>query len=96
MANINQTMTPAFSADTQAIGCMAHTLHLAARDGLNTLAQPLPSSGLHQNDELDLPGPMSITSIVDQPDGTDLNYGSIISQIARLGSDLPQSPQRHE
>ncbi|MBW0523481.1 hypothetical protein O181_063196 [Austropuccinia psidii MF-1] len=30
MANIIQTMTPAFSADTQAIGCMAHTLHLAA------------------------------------------------------------------
>ncbi|MBW0537295.1 hypothetical protein O181_077010 [Austropuccinia psidii MF-1] len=50
MANIIQNMTPAFSADTQAIGCMAHTLHLAAQDGLNNLAQPLPSSGLHQND----------------------------------------------
>ncbi|MBW0561188.1 hypothetical protein O181_100903 [Austropuccinia psidii MF-1] len=96
MANIIQTMTPAFSADTQAIACMTHTLHLAARDGLNTLAQPLPSSGLHQNDELDLPGPMSIASIIYQPDRTDLNYGSIISQIAQLGSYLLQSPQQCE
>ncbi|MBW0500156.1 hypothetical protein O181_039871 [Austropuccinia psidii MF-1] len=96
MANIIQTMTPAFSADTQTIGCMAHTLHLAAQDGLNTLAQPLPSSGFHQNDKLDLPGPMSIASIVDQPDGTDLNYGLIISQIAQLDSYLSQSPQPRE
>ncbi|MBW0580442.1 hypothetical protein O181_120157, partial [Austropuccinia psidii MF-1] len=96
MANIIQTMTPAFSADTQAVGCMAHTLHLAAQDGLNTLAQPLPSSGFHQNDELDLPGPMSIASIVDQPDGMDLHYGSIISRITQLGSYLRQTPQRHE
>ncbi|MBW0474180.1 hypothetical protein O181_013895 [Austropuccinia psidii MF-1] len=76
MANIIQTMTLAFSADTQAIGCMAHTLHLATQDGLNTLAWPLPSSGLNQNDKSGLPGPMSIASIAYQPDGMDLNYGS--------------------
>ncbi|MBW0494458.1 hypothetical protein O181_034173 [Austropuccinia psidii MF-1] len=82
MANIIQNMTPAFSADTQAIGCMAHTLHLATQDGFNTLAWPLPSSGLHQNDKLGLPSAISIASIVDQPDGTYLNYGSTIFQIA--------------
>ncbi|MBW0495017.1 hypothetical protein O181_034732 [Austropuccinia psidii MF-1] len=39
---------------------------------------------------------MSIASIVEQPDGTDLNYGSIISQTVQLGSYLGQSPQQRE
>ncbi|MBW0534269.1 hypothetical protein O181_073984 [Austropuccinia psidii MF-1] len=90
------TMTLAFSYDTQAIGCMAHTLHMASQDGLNTLAWPLPYSALHKNDKLDLPGPASAARIVDKLDGTELNYGSIISQIAQLGSYLCQSPQQRE
>ncbi|MBW0581362.1 hypothetical protein O181_121077 [Austropuccinia psidii MF-1] len=72
---IIQTMTLDFSSDTQAIGCMAHTLHLAAQDGLNTLARPLPSSVLNKNEKLDLPHPISAARIVYQPDGTELNYG---------------------
>ncbi|MBW0541748.1 hypothetical protein O181_081463 [Austropuccinia psidii MF-1] len=80
---------PTFHADTHSIGYMAHIIHLAARDGLsaltntNTTATPIG----HQ---------MDLSNLLDIPDGTHLQYDSIILQIAKLGSYLQQSSQCRE
>ncbi|MBW0576676.1 hypothetical protein O181_116391 [Austropuccinia psidii MF-1] len=72
---------PNFHADTHSIGCMEHIIHLAACNGLsaltntNTTATPIG----HQ---------MDLSNILDKPDGTHLQYDSIILQIAKLGSYL--------
>ncbi|MBW0475142.1 hypothetical protein O181_014857 [Austropuccinia psidii MF-1] len=84
-------MCPSFSDLTQSIGCMAHTIHLAARDGLNALSKgptTLPESKV---DDL---GPMAISNLVNPPDGQKINYNSIISRISRLALYLNHSPQR--
>ncbi|MBW0482264.1 hypothetical protein O181_021979 [Austropuccinia psidii MF-1] len=39
---------------------------------------------------------MSISNLIDPPDGLQLNYNSIISHISRLASYLRQSPQQCE
>ncbi|MBW0580140.1 hypothetical protein O181_119855, partial [Austropuccinia psidii MF-1] len=39
---------------------------------------------------------MDLSNLLDTPDGTHLQYDSIISQIAKLGSYLQQSSQRRE
>ncbi|MBW0573371.1 hypothetical protein O181_113086 [Austropuccinia psidii MF-1] len=87
-----QSLCPTYTADTQAIGFMAHTIHLAARDGLNAL-------GNAESDALDssiASDPMAITNLVSHPDKLSLNYNSIITCIGLLASYLHQSPQRHE
>ncbi|MBW0574724.1 hypothetical protein O181_114439 [Austropuccinia psidii MF-1] len=87
-----QSLCPTYTANTQAIGCMAHTIHLEARDGLNAL-------GNAASDALDSSiegGPMAITNLVSPPDGLNLKYNSIITCTGRLASYLHQSPQRHK
>ncbi|MBW0491999.1 hypothetical protein O181_031714 [Austropuccinia psidii MF-1] len=89
MAQEISRSVPTFHADTHSIGCMAHIIHLAARDGLsaltntNTTATPIG----HR---------MDLSNLLDTPDGTHLQYDSIISRIAKLGSYLRQSSQRRE
>ncbi|MBW0567523.1 hypothetical protein O181_107238, partial [Austropuccinia psidii MF-1] len=76
---------------TNLIGCMAHTIHLSAHNGIQALGK-----GTEPNQENADTGPMAICSIVDPPEGQNLNYNSIISRISRLGSYIRQSPQRRE
>ncbi|MBW0469569.1 hypothetical protein O181_009284 [Austropuccinia psidii MF-1] len=68
MAQEIKRLIPSFPASNHAIGFMAHTIHLAPRDGLNSLAQsgPLPSD---QEAGGNNSGPMAISSLVDEPDG---------------------------
>ncbi|MBW0473091.1 hypothetical protein O181_012806 [Austropuccinia psidii MF-1] len=83
-----------FTACTDVIGCMAYKIHLAAQDGLNSLAQgPLVTTN---EPEVNMNGPMSIYHILDLPDGVNAIYDSIINQISRLSSYIQQSPQRQE
>ncbi|MBW0570861.1 hypothetical protein O181_110576 [Austropuccinia psidii MF-1] len=72
---------------------MAHILHLSAHDGLKGLAKG-PST--HEDQYIVNMGPMSISTLINPPDGLRLNYNSIISHISRLASYLCQSPQRRE
>ncbi|MBW0470228.1 hypothetical protein O181_009943 [Austropuccinia psidii MF-1] len=88
-----QAMCPSFSASTQSIGCMAHTIHLAARDGLNALSQGPTSLPESKVNEL---RPMAISNLADPPNGQKINYNSIISRISRLDSYLNHSPQRRK
>ncbi|MBW0482455.1 hypothetical protein O181_022170 [Austropuccinia psidii MF-1] len=76
------------------VGCMAHTIHLAVCDGLKALGSKLPDTNnqVDNNNE----NPMSITSLVDPPDGLNLQYNSIIVKISCLASYLYPSPQRRE
>ncbi|MBW0514531.1 hypothetical protein O181_054246 [Austropuccinia psidii MF-1] len=76
------------------VGCMAHTIHLAARNGLKSLGRKPPDTNnqVDNNNE----NPMSITSLVDPPDGLNLQYNSIIGKISRMTSYLHHSPQRRE
>ncbi|MBW0474854.1 hypothetical protein O181_014569 [Austropuccinia psidii MF-1] len=82
--------TPVFDPNQQAIGCMAHTIHLTAHDGLNALGSQPDSIS---EEPTEVAGPMSISNLVDPPDGLNLNYNSIVSRIAQLASYINQSPQ---
>ncbi|MBW0493256.1 hypothetical protein O181_032971 [Austropuccinia psidii MF-1] len=94
MAQKIEALVPTFTACTNAIGCMAHTIHLAARDGLNALAQGPPVATNDPKGNMN--GPMSISHILDLPDCVNTSYNSIINQISRLSSYIRQSPQRRE
>ncbi|MBW0468529.1 hypothetical protein O181_008244 [Austropuccinia psidii MF-1] len=87
------SQTSSFSAEVNAIGCMAHVLHLVARDGLKALG----NSSLVESSSANEPrGPMDLTSLIDLPEGLNVNYDSIISWVARLALYLHQSPQQHK
>ncbi|MBW0502929.1 hypothetical protein O181_042644 [Austropuccinia psidii MF-1] len=95
MAQEIECLIPSFSASNHAIGCMAHTIHLAACDCLNALAQsgPLPSD---QEASGNNSGPMAISNLVDEPDGQNTWYNSIIDCLSKLASYIRQSPQRRK
>ncbi|MBW0482480.1 hypothetical protein O181_022195 [Austropuccinia psidii MF-1] len=69
---------------------MAHTIHLAAQEGISALSQPTPGSPVGTEG---LNGPMAISNLIDKPDGFNLNHKLIISQITCLESYLHQSSQ---
>ncbi|MBW0538009.1 hypothetical protein O181_077724 [Austropuccinia psidii MF-1] len=77
---------PTFHSDTNSIKFMAHIIHLAAKNALGDLTNPNTTSSPigHQ---------MGLSNLLDKPDGTHLQYDSIIFQIADLGSYLERSPQ---
>ncbi|MBW0505292.1 hypothetical protein O181_045007 [Austropuccinia psidii MF-1] len=80
------SQTSTFSAEVNAIGFMAHDLHLVARDGLKALVELSPANKPR--------GPMDLTSFINQPEELNLNYYSIISWVACLALYLHQSPQQ--
>ncbi|MBW0464133.1 hypothetical protein O181_003848 [Austropuccinia psidii MF-1] len=90
MAQEIQVKCPKFVAETNTIGCMAHIIHLAAHDGLKALAH---ENGPTQTEAQEPQGQMDLSNLIDEADGLYLKYDSIVSQIARLGSYLCQSPQ---
>ncbi|MBW0572569.1 hypothetical protein O181_112284 [Austropuccinia psidii MF-1] len=76
-----------------AIGCMAHVLHLVSRDGLKALGNRSPVESSPANNPR---GPMDLKSLIDPPEVLNLNYDSIISRVEHLASYLHQSPQWRE
>ena len=94
MAQEIEAICPRFCSKANAVGCMAHTIHLAARDGLKALGTNSGDS-ITSTDEDNL-NPMSISSLVDPPDGLHLQYNSIISKISCLASYLCHSPQQRD
>ncbi|MBW0495694.1 hypothetical protein O181_035409 [Austropuccinia psidii MF-1] len=94
MAQKIRNLVPAFITFTNAIRCMAHTIHLAAQDVLFALAPGPPVITNEKEGNINLP--MSICHIVYFPNGVNTSYDSIINQISRLASYKKQSPQRHE
>ncbi|MBW0560929.1 hypothetical protein O181_100644 [Austropuccinia psidii MF-1] len=91
-----QEINPTFSSKNQGIGCMAYTIHLATLDGINALASNGTSNSTTNNKLYKAAGSMDIVSLVDAPDGIDMNYKLIILQLAQLALYLNQSPQIHE
>ncbi|MBW0523968.1 hypothetical protein O181_063683 [Austropuccinia psidii MF-1] len=75
---------------------MAHIIHLAACNGLNSLGHGVSSDIEVNQQSLKLIAPMAISNLIDPPDGQHMRYDSIISCIARLASYMKQSPQRQE
>ncbi|MBW0586411.1 hypothetical protein O181_126126, partial [Austropuccinia psidii MF-1] len=59
MAQELQDSTESFAAKTQLIGCMAHTLHLSARDGLKALAK-----GPSTHEDQDIKGNTLLTNVI--------------------------------
>ncbi|MBW0577335.1 hypothetical protein O181_117050 [Austropuccinia psidii MF-1] len=82
MAQLLKEMMEESSEKQQAIGCMTHTLHLAAREGLNSPCDGMASMTTQEECEYDRP--MLIANIVNHPDGADLNHNTIITQIRCL------------
>ncbi|MBW0538199.1 hypothetical protein O181_077914 [Austropuccinia psidii MF-1] len=62
MAMAIETKVPTFCVKTHSVGCMAHKLHLAARDGLNALG--VKNSPPHQPSTIHNPNPMSISNVL--------------------------------
>ncbi|MBW0472387.1 hypothetical protein O181_012102 [Austropuccinia psidii MF-1] len=85
--------TSNFSSEVNAIGCMAHVLHLVAFDGLKALGNSSPVESPPENNTR---GPMDSTSLINPPEGLNLNCNSIISWVARLALYLHQSPQQRK
>ncbi|MBW0560997.1 hypothetical protein O181_100712 [Austropuccinia psidii MF-1] len=92
MAQEIEETCPKFCAKDNMVGRMAHTIHLAACKGLKALGRKPPNTNnqVDNNNE----NPMSISSLVDPPDGLNLQYNSIIGKISHLASYLCHSPQR--
>ncbi|MBW0480472.1 hypothetical protein O181_020187 [Austropuccinia psidii MF-1] len=89
-----ESIFPCFCSKDHAVGCMAHTIHLAACDGLKALGSdtgdtptPVDHNDLNQ---------MAISSLTNSPNGLNLQYNSIIGKISQLASYLHHSPQRRE
>ncbi|MBW0533198.1 hypothetical protein O181_072913 [Austropuccinia psidii MF-1] len=89
-----KAICPPFCSKANAVGCMAHTIHLAACDGLKALGTSSGDS-ITSTDE-DNFNPMSISNLFDPPDGLHLQYSSIISKISHLTSYLCHSPQKQD
>ncbi|MBW0549618.1 hypothetical protein O181_089333 [Austropuccinia psidii MF-1] len=87
------SQTSNFSAEVNAIGCMAHVLHLVACDGLKVLGNRSPVESSPANKPR---GPMDLTSLINPPEVLNLNYHSIISWVAHLALYLQQSPHQHK
>ncbi|MBW0463624.1 hypothetical protein O181_003339 [Austropuccinia psidii MF-1] len=66
-------------------------VNLVAHDGLKALGN---SSLVESSPAKNPRGPMDLTSLIDWPEGLNLNYNSIISQVACLALYLHQSPQQ--
>ncbi|MBW0466885.1 hypothetical protein O181_006600 [Austropuccinia psidii MF-1] len=96
MAQKLEETSGSFNAAMQHMGCMAHIIHLATRDGLNALSldSSSPDNNIPPDDWIN--NCMSIKTLVDSPDGMHLRYNTIISQIARLASYLNQSLQKRD
>ncbi|MBW0518824.1 hypothetical protein O181_058539 [Austropuccinia psidii MF-1] len=94
MAQEIEETCPRFFAKDNMVGCMAHTIHLAEHNGLKALGikHPNTNNQVDNNNE----NPISISSLVDPPDGLNLQYNSIIGKIILLASYLCHSPQRHK
>ncbi|MBW0474465.1 hypothetical protein O181_014180 [Austropuccinia psidii MF-1] len=89
-----KSICPCFCSKDHAVGCMAHTIHLAARDGLKALGSDTGDTSTpvdHNN-----LNPMAISSLTNPPNGLNLQYNSIIGKISQLASYLCHSPQRRE
>ncbi|MBW0547519.1 hypothetical protein O181_087234 [Austropuccinia psidii MF-1] len=94
MAQVLEEMMEDLSAKKQAIGCMAHTIHLVACEGLKSLGDRRASITNQEENEDD--HPMLIANIVNCPHGADLNENTIITQIGNLASYLRHSTQRRD
>ncbi|MBW0593961.1 hypothetical protein O181_133676 [Austropuccinia psidii MF-1] len=79
MAMAIETKIPTFCVKTHSVGCMAHTLHLAARDGKNALG--VRNSPPHQPSTIHDPNPMSLTYLMES-----------ICNMTPLFQELPDSP----
>ena len=82
-----------FESAKHLLGCMAHVINLAARDGLavfGTIASPEEAS--------DDPvfNPLNISNLVDRPDGAEVNLKTVVACIHGLTTDVRGSTQRHE
>ncbi|MBW0508911.1 hypothetical protein O181_048626 [Austropuccinia psidii MF-1] len=74
-----EIISPTFKAETHAICCMAHIIHLAAPDWLNALGHGV-SADIEVNQQYaDLISPMAISNLIKPPDGQNMRYDSIIS-----------------
>ncbi|MBW0503709.1 hypothetical protein O181_043424 [Austropuccinia psidii MF-1] len=87
MAQEIKAICPQFCSKANAVGCMAHTIHLAVHEGLKALGANSGDS-ITSTDE-DNFNPMSISNLVNPPEGLHLQYNSIISKISH-------SPQRQD
>ncbi|MBW0542532.1 hypothetical protein O181_082247 [Austropuccinia psidii MF-1] len=69
-----EAVNPTFSSKAQVIRCMVHTIHLAACNGIIALARNGTSTSTTNRKISKADGPMNIVSLVDPPDGIDINY----------------------
>ncbi|MBW0461576.1 hypothetical protein O181_001291 [Austropuccinia psidii MF-1] len=85
-----------FKAETHAIGCMAHIIHLAANNRLNALGHGVSSDIKVNQQSADLIAPRAISNLINPPDGQHMRYDSNIPCITWLASYMKQGPQRQE
>ncbi|MBW0571541.1 hypothetical protein O181_111256 [Austropuccinia psidii MF-1] len=84
-----------FFASNNAIRCISHTIHLAACDGLDSHSQSGPLQ-VDQEAGGNTLGPMTMNNLVDEPEGQNTQYDSIINFLSKAASYIWQILQRSE
>ena len=92
MAKVEQILGGQFMASEHLLGCMAHVINLAAKDGLQAFGfnpnAPDSELTLEQMDN-----PMHISNITNQPDGVNVNLKTVILRIHGLTTHVHATPQ---
>ncbi|MBW0487668.1 hypothetical protein O181_027383 [Austropuccinia psidii MF-1] len=91
-----EIISPKFKAETHAIGCMAHIIHLAPCDGLNALGHGVSAEIEVNQKSNEVVALMEISNLINPPDVQHMRYDSIISCIAWIASYMKQSTQIQE
>lgn len=74
--------------EDQLLGCCAHVINLAAKEGLKLLGA--------ESEELETPVPTSLMDLVDPPDNRSVSLKTIYARIHGLATYVRKTPQRSE
>ncbi|POW14443.1 hypothetical protein PSTT_02938 [Puccinia striiformis] len=84
-----------FNANTRLLGCMAHIINLAAHDSLKVFGSLNSASGPNIKQEVTLNN-MDFNTILDRPNGVNVNLQTVDLQIHGLATYVRNSPQQWE
>ena len=77
-----------FNSSNHLLGCMAHVINLAVRDGLAVFGTSTPT-----NEPSEYSNPLNIANLVDHPNGADVNLKTVVARIHGLTTNVRGSPQ---
>ncbi|KAI7949673.1 hypothetical protein MJO28_008494 [Puccinia striiformis f. sp. tritici] len=90
-SRVEQVLEGHFIASDQLLGCMAHVINLAAKDGLGAFRSPTDETTAEDEITLDQ---MDHNTFTTRLDGTGINLRTVITRIHGLTTHVRLTPQR--